>query len=124
MNLTSTIIEIVYIIYMLGGYFKTQYSLLHPILLFNNLKNYYLNHSGVWKSDEKESKICIFGHWMAILLAVYLVIKYVLYTKKYISKKYLNTINTCIFRIGLIISLINPNAILYLVPVFVYELYL
>ena len=38
-------------------------------------KNDYLNHSGVWKSAEKESKICIFGHWMAILLAIYLIIK-------------------------------------------------
>ena len=124
MNLTNTIIEILYIIYMLGGYFKTQYSLLHPVLLFNNLKNDYLNHSGVWKSAEKESKICIFGHWMAILLAVYLILKYILYTKKYINKKYINTINTFVFIVGVILSLMNPNAFLYLLPVFIYELYL
>ena len=124
MNLTIRFIEIAYIVFMLGGYFKTHYSLLHPILLFNDLKNDYLNHSGIWKSTEVESKICIFGHWMAILLAIYLTLKYIFNTKKYINKKYLNKINTFIFRIGLVISLMNPNAFLYLLPIFVYELYL
>ena len=123
MNLLITIIECIYVIYILC-FFKTKYSIIHPINYFNNLQNPLFKHSTIQISTEPESKICLFGHYMSYILAIYFIIRYFMF-KKYIipniSTKKLIYINKIIIFIVLFVSLMNINATLYLIPIFILE---
>ena len=115
-DLFLTLLLSIYIIYMLT-YFKTRYSLAHPL---SNFEDSYFKHP-IGISKEKESKICRFGRDGSFLLAGFLIGKYILYECKYIKKELYFSLG----RLGLItvfiLSLMNLNALVYLIPFFVYE---
>lgn len=111
--LLVSIIQAIYVVYMLN-YFKTKYSLAHPLL---NFSSDYLKHP-IGKSDVPISNICNFGHQGSWLIALF-----VLFRPFFLCKNIRN-----ISILGLIIvmtfSLLNFNALVYLLPYFYIEIYL
>ena len=113
-----TIIECVYLIYMMC-FFKTKYSIHHPFEIFMQT-NYNVGdwikhpiHSSIY-----QNKICPFGHISSYLLAMWIIFSYFFYNLAN------NVINKIIWITTLIISLtLNMNAFIYLIPIFIYELY-
>lgn len=105
-----------YIIYMLT-YFKTRYSLAHPL---SNFEDSYFKHP-IGISKNKESKICRFGRDGSFLLAGFLLGKYILFRTKCIKKELYYSLGRLGLITVLILSLMNLNAFVYLIPFFVYE---
>ena len=107
--------ESLYIIFMYN-FFKTRYSIHHPFEYLINSQNMYQFFSHPIYSGKYENKICVFGKYVSVLLVLWIVFR-----KKYkIHKK----INTVIFSTVLIGSLLmNLNAFIYMLPVFMYELW-
>ena len=105
------IVLILYLIYMFN-FFKTSYSINHPLefYLISNLSNYFKHP--VYSGDY-ESKICPFGHSIIWVLIIYLIVK--IYYK--VPKK----LNYLAISITFILSLMNLNALIYLIPYFIYE---
>lgn len=101
----------IYILYMFQ-FFKTTICFNHPLefYLTNNLSNYF-NHP--IDSIDYETKICDFGKNIIWLLVIYLIYK------SYNNVNY--KVNTVIILITFILSLLNLNALVYLIPYFSYE---
>jgi hypothetical protein len=118
MLILISIIEAVYVIYMLN-YFKTKYSLAPPLSYF---KIQYLRHP-IGVSAKPHTNICPFGHDISWLIAAALIIRSVLINTKCYKKETIQFIKyaTIILAIG---SLVNLNCLLYLLPVFIIEYYL
>jgi hypothetical protein len=114
-----TIIEIVYIIYMFI-FFKTHYSFNHPIeFIIESKLPQFFKHS-IYK-NYYSNKICLFGKYAIVLLSFYLLIRYLMFDhyKNYFKK------STCIvLLITFILSWLNMNAVVYLIPFFIVEFYL
>lgn len=103
----------IYVLYMFL-FFETTLSFNHPLeyYIFSNLNDEYFYHP--ISSTEYGSKICKFGKDIIWLLAIYL-----------IYKSYFNVnknINMFIVAVTFILSLMNFNAVIYLLPYFIYEL--
>jgi hypothetical protein len=110
-----SIIEAFYVIYMLR-YFKTKININHPLESnITNISSYLLHPIN---SQKYESKICDFGKDSSFLIAFYLIVRFLL--KKYF-KIYNSSFNKGIIIIILILSLMNMNAFIYLLPFFIYE---
>jgi len=105
------IVLIFYILYMFL-FFKTKISINHPLEYYfiDNLSNYF-NHP--ISNSNYESKICPFGKDVIWLLAIYLFYK----TYYPVNKKF----NRIIIFVTFILSLLNFNALTYLIPYFIYE---
>ena len=114
-----TIIEVIYVYYMLN-FFKTKYSIHHPLeyIIINKLSDYYRHPI---YSDEYSNKICPFGHFASNILVIYLILRCIIYIK--LKNKILNNANIAILIITFILSLLNMNAFIYLLPYFITELY-
>ena len=119
-----SLLECLYILYMYN-LFKTykNYNNFIEIFLQNNLfkNNETMIHS--INKNEYSSKICKFGKFISVILAICIYIRYRLITnKKYQNIRFLTKLSIILV---IIFSLIlNMNAFIYLIPVFVYELYL
>lgn len=122
--------EVIYLIYMF--YFfrtKVDFNLLiyEPELQDNFLKSMekyrtkitkfiintnkkYFNH---YRDDE--IKICLFGRIVIILLLMFLILRHFIRTPNYIT--------IIVFIITFILSLMNINALVYLLPIFAIEIY-
>jgi len=112
-KLVVSILQAVYIIYIFN-FFETTYSfetsrkLVLSGILFHPVED----------SSVPISHICPFGHMMAYPIAAYLIGRhFVLNDTPDIKKKYSIIINTLIF-LG---SLMNLNAVVYLIPFFITE---
>ena len=112
-KLVVSVLQAVYIIYIFN-FFETTYScetsrkLVLSGILFHPVKD----------SKNPISHICPFGHMMAYPIALYLIGRhFVLNDTPDIKKKYSFIINTLIF-LG---SLMNLNAVVYLIPFFITE---
>ena len=117
--LTVTVLEIVYVIYMLK-FFKTHYSLAHPLVKFNSE---YLKHP-IGKFSEKQSMICQLGHDGSKLIGLLLLIRFItIYNLKFNVKRVASANKFVLFIIG-ILSFMNFNALVYLIPFFVCEIFL
>ena len=118
--LCITIIEIIYVYYMLNQ-FKTVYTVHHPLeYCFNDsLPNYFKHPIG---SYEYENKICPFGHFASKILMIYLIIRYFIFIY-YNEKNKLRKLNISILILTIIFSLLNMNAFVYLIPYYFSEFY-
>ena len=107
-------------------FFKTKYSLEigrwvgNPITTFFQDKLHLdvkdlLDHPVVL-CEEPMSQICLFGKYASVLIFIFLVLRNFI--------PCLAKVNTVIFIIIFIMSFMNYNAVLYLIPVFLLELYL
>ena len=118
------IIEAAYIIYM-WNFFKTTYSF-HNIWETNLMSipsiPQFFKHQ--IKNTEYSNKICPLGNLSAYLLAIWIIITKII-TPRHLSNKSqqnLKTATKMIFIITAILAFImNLNAFIYLIPVFVYE---
>ena len=106
------IIEAYYIYYMYN-IFKTTKSFHHPyeLLIGEKLSN-FIKHpisTGIY-----ENKICDFGKFSSFLISIWFL------TRHFIAKS--NEINKIFLKIIFIISLLmNLNAFIYLIPIFITE---
>lgn len=112
--LIISIVEALYVIYILN-YFKTRYSLSFPIKYDNN---YFTHPIGI--HEYPKSNICKFGHDMSWLLAIYLIIKGYLFTTNK-KKSRIIIINKLVLFTVFLFSLLNLNAVVYLLPIFIIE---
>ena len=114
-----TLFEILYVVYMLR-YFKTKYSLAHPLVKFNSE---YLKHPiGFYESPQ--SMICVFGQQGAFIIAFLLLLRLKAIYVFNINPKNLVSFNKFVLFIIVILSLMNFNALVYLLPFFVCEILL
>lgn len=111
--LLISIFQAIYVVYILN-YFKTKYSLAHPLLNFNTN---YLKHP-IGKSEVPISNICDFGHHCSWLIALFVL------SRPFIFCKNIKNISILALIIVLTFSLLNFNAVVYLLPYFFIEIYL
>ena len=117
---TLSFIEIIYILWMYN-LFKTRYS-------FSNRTNQYLMNKQTLAffrhnqtSEEPELKICPFGQFFSILLCLYIFVRIYIIRKRGYSH-YFQLINDIIMgNIVFFSYLMNLNAFVYLIPIFLYE---
>lgn len=114
-----SITEIAYVVYMLRC-FKTKYSLAHPLVKFNSE---YLKHP-IGKFSTPQSNICQFGHDGAIIIALLILLRLKALYVFNINKKMVASFNTFVVIIIGILSFMNFNALVYLLPFFVCEIFL
>ena len=70
----------------------------------------YLNHY-----EGGKVKICLFGRYVILLLFVFFIMRHFVVIPKYVTK--------IILIITLLLSTININAFVYLIPIFLIEVY-
>ena len=116
------VLEFIYILYMFV-FFQTHYSIHHPLeyIINNHTAAEFIKHpifSGIY-----ESKICPLGKTLAKLSFIFFTFRiiYDLYFKN--TKE--TIVSFYIITVILIISLVmNLNAFIYLIPIFLIEYYL
>jgi hypothetical protein len=117
--LLISIIEAIYVVYVMN-YFKTRYSIAHPVTYFNTA--YMFHPIGV--SDKPRSNICPFGHDISWVIAAALIMRGII-----LHYKLVNTVMVSkLTKIGIILlfigSLMNFNCVAYLLPIFIIEWHL
>jgi hypothetical protein len=117
MNCYITVVISVYIIYVLN-YFKTTYSIAHPLSYF---KYKYMFHP-IYNTKTKKSMICQFGHDASWFIALFLLTRIYIIKHKIIPTKQIKQISTMVLWSVFIVSLVNLNAVVYLLPYFIFEL--
>ena len=113
------IVESIYIIYVLN-YFKTRYSLAHPLTYFETK---FIFHP-IGKSDKAISNICPFGHMASWFLALFVLIRLLLLKCNIITLNFIIKSSKLVLFITILFSFMNFNAVVYLLPVFILEFYL
>jgi len=117
MNCFITILVSVYIIYVLN-YFKTTYSIAHPLSYF---KHSYMFHP-IYNTKTKKSMICQFGHDASWFIALFLLARIYIIKHKILPTKQIKLVSTMVVCSVFIVSLVNLNAVVYLLPYFTLEL--
>ena len=113
-----TVIQAVYVVYMLR-YFKTRYSLAHPLV---NFKSEWLHHP-VGVSREPIVNICPFGQQGGLLIAGLLFVRLYIAQQGKVSSKVLKMYSRMGTFLIFLFSLLNMNAVVYLIPFFISEYY-
>ena len=107
------LILVIYLIFIFR-YFKTTVSFTHPLeFVMMNKSSQYFKHSLSY--GQYESKICPFGRDAIIALAIFILFK--------LKFKVLAKISKVVLFMTFIISLLNLNAVIYLIPYFLFELF-
>lgn len=120
-------IEATYIIYM-WNFFKTTYAFHNiwetSLMSHKNIPDFFKHQINI---SEYSSKICPLGNLSAYLLAIWILLTRIILPTKISqsTQETLKTANKTIFIITAILAFImNLNAFIYLIPVFIYELFL
>lgn len=117
-HIVFAVVESIYVIYMLN-FFKTRYSLAHPLTYFNNNILYH----PIGKADRPICNICKLGNYGAYLIALFALLRMIILINSP-KKENIRTIKV-ISYMGLItvftLSLLNFNAVVYLLPYFIGE---
>lgn len=122
MIILISLIEIIYVVYMLR-YFKTVYSMSlyegNIRKLFTNIDiKKYISHN-INNTLVPEHHICPFGRDSALIIGLYLLVRvYYLYN----NYKWNWKLNKNILMLILVVSLVNMNAVFYLLPFFITEI--
>jgi hypothetical protein len=110
-NIYISLLESIYIIFMYN-FFKTEKSFHHILEIIINIKKgifYHPINTGLY-----ENKICDFGKLSSFLISIWFL------TRHFITKS--NELNKIFLKIIFIISLLmNLNAFIYLIPIFITE---
>jgi len=118
-NLLISIIESIYVIYMLN-YFKTNIALDHGFIL-NILKNIgiesdFIKHNTYKIEGAPINMVCPLGNLVSWLLAIFFILRnYIPALKKW---------NKPIIILLFIGSWMNINVLVYLLPIFICEIYI
>lgn len=111
-----SLIEIIYVIFFLN-YFKTKYSIAHPLSYFDNK---YLYHP-IGKSDIPVSNVCKFGQDASWLIVSFILIRTIVVSNKLFGINLIRNVSSFTLITIIIFSLLNFNVLLYLVPFFITE---
>lgn len=114
-----SLMSAVYVVYILR-HFKTRYSLAHPLIKF---KTEFLRHP-IGTSPEPISNICPFGHLGALIIASAIIVRLFLVTYKLVTINLIKMYSRMAVFLVFIFSLMNMNAVVYLIPFFVSEYYI
>ena len=116
-NIYISIFEGIYICFMFN-YFKTKYSFNHPLESIITQNYNFIKHP--INSGNYESKICPLGHLVGWILPIWMIFYGVSN-----ANIFLKIIHRIIWGLVFILSFIlNMNAWIYLLPVFIIESYL
>ena len=113
------VIHSIYIVYVLN-YFKTRYNFAHPITYFNNKLLYH----PIGMSDVPKSKVCKLGNILSWFLALFILIRAVLYINRPPFRKILKNITLIGLILAVTLSMLNFNVVIYLIPHFIIEIYI
>lgn len=129
-RIVISVLESFYIIYM-WNYFKTRYSFHNiweaPLMNKREMPEYFKHkiNTGVY-----ENKICPLGNTAGYLLAAWILLREnFLYQMKdrnlVISKRKISKLNKILFiTVAILAFIMNLNAFIYLIPVFIFEIFL
>ena len=117
--LLVSLVQAVYVIYMMN-YFKTKYSLAHP---FSYFENKFLYHP-IGKSDKPICNICPLGNYGGFLIAIYVIIRWVIFTNMKKKNSGIKLFSIFALLLVFMLSLLNFNAVVYLLPYFISEVYI
>ena len=118
-TISLAIVESIYVIYIMN-FFKTRYSLAHPLTYFNSE---FLYHP-IGHSDRPICNICKLGNYGAYLIALFILLRMV-FIIQYKNKNIISTVKMLSLMVLIIVftlSLMNFNAVVYLLPYFFIEL--
>jgi len=119
--LLVSIIEVLYLIYMFN-FFKTTIEFHHPFEIFLTSFSDYLKHP--IKTGIYENKICRFGNDVSYVIAVYIILRFILYKTNSMKQSMLCMINKTLIYVAFAVSLLmNMNAVIYLIPLLLLEYY-
>ena len=114
-NIYITLIEIFYIIYMMNIY-KSKYSFSLEIFDFNNnLLKHPIGYSKI-----PRNMICNLGKNISYIISIFLVLRLILYDYNKYFNIYLKYHKKIIILL-LLLSIINLNILIYMIPVFLLE---
>ena len=113
------LIHSIYIIYVLN-YFKTRYNFAHPITYFNNKLLYH----PIGMSEVPRSKVCKLGNILSWFLALFILFRAILYINKPKLRPILKQISLIGLIFAVILSMLNFNVVIYLIPHFIIEIYI
>ena len=99
-------------------YFKTKINFASKFSLFTNNLFYH----PIEPVNEPINMICPIGHCLAYIGVIFIIIR--LFFKNSLHKKYLYNFHYPIVFIIILFSLINFNSFVYLVPLFLYEIFI
>jgi hypothetical protein len=116
--LILSLIQSIYVIYVLN-YFKTKYNFAHPL---SNFSSDYFRHP-IGKSKNPSSKVCKFGKQSSWVLAIFIILRFLL-IYFLLENDCIKMISIISLTITFILSLLNFNVIIYLIPYFIIEIYL
>ena len=108
-----SVIQGIYIVYILN-FFKTKYSLAHPLL---NFSSDYMKHP-IGVNNTPISNICEFGHQVSWFLAIFILLRSIF------KNKFTKHISLIVLIVTATFSMLNFNAVVYLLPHFAIEIYL
>ena len=116
-----SLVEAIYVVYMMN-YFKTRYSLAHPLTYFENK---FLYHP-IGKSDKPICNICPLGNKGSVLIAIFVILRWIIFTNSSNKSqlKILKLFSIFGVSIAFLLSLLNFNAVVYLLPYFITEIYI
>lgn len=119
-----SLIESFYILYMYN-LFKTTLHIHNPLEIF--LQNTIFKDNDTMKhpikNTEYASKICKFGKLSSVIITILIYLRYhCLMNRKFVNIVFLSKLALII--IILVTLILNMNAFIYLVPVFIYEIYM
>ena len=100
-------IETIYLIYMFN-FFKTKINFAHKI---SHFKNKFIHHP-IGKPNKSKNMICKFGKVTSWIFALYLLLRH---------QNFNRFVNIRVIFFGLLLSLMNLNATIYLLPIFLIE---
>jgi|TARA_B110000285_G_C14934739_1_gene519022 hypothetical protein len=115
-NLIIAITEVVYVIYIMN-FFKTKYSLAHPFTYFENKMLYH----PIGSSSKPICNICKLGNVGAYFIAAYILFRFVIMLEYPIMQEYIKMMSIFVLLVVFILSFLNLNAVVYLIPYFVFE---
>ena len=120
--LIISIIEALYIIYMFN-YYKTtialDYGFILNILKMIGIQCDFITHhinNRIYKIEEPINMICPFGHFISWFLGLFLILR------NFIPR--LKKINKYIIILLFIGSWMNINALIYMIPIFICEIFI
>ena len=116
-----TIIEILYLFYMFIR-FKTRVNFNHPFeyYMINKLGDFFKHPIS---EKEYSNKICPFGHFAIKNFILYLIFR-LIFLKFNGNIQIIKKINFYIFAVALLLSLINMNSLIYLIPFIMLDFYI
>ena len=118
--LMLTLLEAVYVVYIMN-FFKTRYSLAHPFTYFENKLLYH----PIGKSDKAICTICPLGNWGSVAIAIYIILRWIIFSNSSNKTTITNLRLFSLFTLTLVLllSFLNFNAVVYLIPYFIVEMY-